>query len=63
MIKHNNILVLCTDTPLISAETLKAFISSFLLPRSSIGEGIAGDGPNAIPLELESCAEDELCIV
>ena len=34
-IKHNNILVLCTDTPLISAETLKAFISSFLKKKLS----------------------------
>lgn len=29
-IKSDNVLVLCTDTPLISFETLKAFISSFL---------------------------------
>ena len=29
-VKNNNVLVLCTDTPLISAETLRAFISSFL---------------------------------
>ena len=28
--KHKNILVLCADTPLIKAQTLKAFISSFL---------------------------------
>jgi len=34
-IKHNNVLVLCTDTPLISAETLKAFISSFLKKKVS----------------------------
>ncbi len=34
-IKHNNVLVLCTDTPLISAETLKAFIRSFLKKKLS----------------------------
>ena len=33
--KHKNILVLCADTPLIKAETLKAFISSFLKKRLS----------------------------
>ena len=34
-IKYNNVLVLCTDTPLISAQTLKAFISSFLKKNNS----------------------------
>lgn len=34
-IKHNNVLVLCTDTPLISAGTLKSFISSFLKKKLS----------------------------
>ena len=34
-IKHNNVLVLCTDTPLISAATLKAFTSSFLKKKLS----------------------------
>ena len=34
-VKHNNVLVLCTDTPLISAETLKAFISAFLKKKVS----------------------------
>jgi len=34
-VKHDNVLVLCTDTPLISAKTLKAFISSFLKKKLS----------------------------
>ena len=34
-IKHKNILVLCTDTPLIRAETLKAFMSQFLRKKLS----------------------------
>ena len=34
-IKYNNVLVLCTDTPLISAQTLKAFILSFLKKNNS----------------------------
>jgi len=34
-IKYNNVLVLCTDTPLISSATLKAFISSFLKKKLS----------------------------
>ncbi len=34
-IKHKNVLVLCADTSLIRAETLKAFISSFIRRRLS----------------------------